>query len=107
MKPQIKAAFVAALTSGAYKQCRRMLRNGNEFCASGVLCDLHAKATGGKWFQDTYLNQECRLPGQVALWAGLDFNPKLSWLGLERTMEALNDSGLSLPEIGRLVNEQW
>lgn len=52
MNPLIKAKWVAALRSGNYKQGAGFLRQGNNFCCLGVLCDLYAKENGeGSWHQ--------------------------------------------------------
>lgn len=40
MSPELKAKWVAALRSGEYKQGREVLRNGDQFCCLGVLCDI-------------------------------------------------------------------
>lgn len=50
MNPEIKAAWVAALRSGEYKQGRGQLRNtDDEYCCLGVLCDLAVKAGVTEW----------------------------------------------------------
>lgn len=49
MNPEIKAEWVAALRSGEYRQTKRQLRYGDNFCCLGVLCDLRAKKGKGKW----------------------------------------------------------
>jgi hypothetical protein len=48
---EARAALVAALRSGQYKQGRRKLRPTNDtFCCMGVACDRFAKLTGrGRW----------------------------------------------------------
>jgi hypothetical protein len=40
MNPEVKAAWIAALRSGKYKQGRQALRVGDFFCCLGVLCDV-------------------------------------------------------------------
>ena len=48
MKPEIKAAWIAALRSGEYKQGRqRLRRTGVGHCCLGVICDVYSKLTGG------------------------------------------------------------
>lgn len=84
MKPQIKKQWVEALRSGKYKQGRLSLRTSeNEYCCLGVLCDLHAQATGGSWelaspnysYQGSpnyaYQGAQCTPDDVVLEWAGL------------------------------------
>lgn len=47
MNPEIKAKWIAALTSGEYEQTTKMLhRTNNGYCCLGVLCDV---VDAGKW----------------------------------------------------------
>lgn len=47
MTPQeVRKRWVAALRSGKYQQGRYFLRNADNYCVLGVLCDLHAKQFG-------------------------------------------------------------
>jgi hypothetical protein len=41
MNDEWKAKWVAALTSGKYKQTKGTLTDKNGFCCLGVLCDIH------------------------------------------------------------------
>lgn len=45
MRPEVKAAWVAALRSGRYQQGKGRLRDPatNAFCCLGVLCDIGAR----------------------------------------------------------------
>jgi hypothetical protein len=43
---KIKRAWVKALRSRKYKQGREYLRDGNEYCCLGVLCDISGR---GSW----------------------------------------------------------
>jgi hypothetical protein len=43
LKPEFKAAWVAALRSGEYAQCQDLLNDGKGFCCLGVACDVAAK----------------------------------------------------------------
>lgn len=51
-----RAALVAALRSGEYKQERFGLRTTNDnFCCLGVACDVYRKATGdGEWTVNSF-----------------------------------------------------
>jgi hypothetical protein len=88
MKKEIKQLWIDALESGKYKQGRRALRKGNNFCCLGVLCDLYNKETGGLnsyWDGNNFLIGEgdgfaydATLPMDVAHWAGLhDDDPEV------------------------------
>lgn len=109
MNAEVKTEFVAALRSGRYSQTKLVLRNGDKFCSSGVLCDLHAKKFGGRWIHDTYLGSEATAPNKVLAWAGIKpFASKLTDVkGNRRTLEGCNDNGLSFAEIADLIEKQW
>ncbi len=104
MNQEIKQKWVAALRSGEYKQGQGELNGDGGYCCLGVLCDLHAKATGGNWnrFPDVgnramqYLDEAYTLPNPVMEWAGLPDNSpscKLETNGGETYVELaeLND----------------
>lgn len=80
MKKEIKKLWVEALRSGKYQQGRGELRCDDTFCCLGVLCDLHAKATGMAWEDKCrYLGQVGTLPDDVLDWSGLpDKNPLIA-----------------------------
>lgn len=78
MKAEVKAEWVAALRSGNYKQGRNYLRQGDEFCCLGVLCDISGL---GKWENDVGVVQayvageeweDVQLPLAVVEWADLE-----------------------------------
>ena len=46
-------AWIAALRSGQYKQCRNRLKDGDGFCCLGVLCDI---VDPTQWISDTNPN---------------------------------------------------
>lgn len=72
MNAEVKQKWLDALRSGEYKQAKSALRNGDGYCCLGVLCDLHAKATGHVWGdEDEYLGQCDLLPKEVCDWAEL------------------------------------
>ena len=75
MNAEIKQQWVEALRSGEYKQGKDYLRRDGEYCCLGVLCDLHAQATGYRWDQNTrsntYRNADLYAPDEVLDWAGL------------------------------------
>lgn len=77
MKPEIKAAWIAALRSGEYSQTTGHLRDDVGYCCLGVLCDLAAKEGIGQWTDDgTFLtggemDNNSVPPDNVVVWAGL------------------------------------
>lgn len=79
MDPEVKAKWVAALRSGEYAQGDGQLRSvSNRFCCLGVLCDIHAKESSGEWVGCGYMGETMILNDEVAAWAGLPFNGKVS-----------------------------
>lgn len=92
MKPEIKEQWTAALRSGEYPKTTERLHDNTGFCCLGVLCDLHAKATGQQWEprqgSHVYLHNDAALPPSVVRWAGLDDElPKVG----PQTLAELND----------------
>ena len=108
MNEKVKALWVAALRSGKYDQAEKVLRNRaypNAFCCLGVLCDLHADATGERWTRNsahfTYLGSDTYLPFAVLKWAGFEFSENhLSHLIL------MNDSGESFFTIADEIEKE-
>jgi hypothetical protein len=102
MKEEIRAEWVAALTSGEYVQAKKKLRDEDSFCCLGVLCDLFRKKTGkGYWENEGFhvgdKAESYILPRAVMLWAGLKIaNPVDEW-GM--TLSELNDKGASFVSI--------
>lgn len=80
MNAEVKAAWVAALRSGEYRQGRGALRQAGQdgiprFCVLGVLCDLHSAETGRPWENSkddgfTYDNLQGLVSSDVQSWAG-------------------------------------
>ena len=80
MNTYVQDLWFKALVGGAYEQTVGELRDGDAFCVSGVLCDLHRHATGFEWQQcesaygdETwfYLGQSANVPQEVLTWAQL------------------------------------
>lgn len=80
MKAKIKKQLIAALRSGEYEQGNGCLKNGNNFCCLGVLCDIYRKENEGKfkaeWFPkddgEIFLGETEILPQSVLDWAGMN-----------------------------------
>lgn len=91
MNPTVKAAWIAALRSGEYKQGYGKLRTNysteKEYCCLGVLCDLYIKTSDeAYWWDGSYFKSKNEidsytLPDCVLKWAELDStNPRTSIL---------------------------
>jgi hypothetical protein len=114
MKAEIKEQWIAALRSGEYRQGMAALKRDGRFCCLGVLCDLHAKETGGRWAgsMDGYEGEEryqgCwgDLPSGVAEWAELPASdPTIN--GGEDSLSRLNDTGHSFTELAEVIESQF
>lgn len=106
MNPEIKTKWVAALRSGEFKQGRKQLRRGDNFCCLGVLCELYRRETGnGDWSTGGYfLGTSDILPSSVRDWAGLaESNPAFS-RGL--SLAERNDAGVPFAEIADIIDAE-
>lgn len=110
MNPTVKAAWVAALRSGKYKQGSGGLKGVGSgcflgFCCLGVLCDLAAVEGIGRWHEgeETATADFCTpggvsdayLPDLVVTWAGAtSMDPEVSHPshGGPTTLSSLNDT---------------
>jgi len=109
MNPRIKKLWVKALKSRKYKKGIGQLRDKNDnFCALGVLCNLHAiehpEFAAGQTDKTSYGQMGGSLPGIVKEWAGLGSSdphiPKVN-----RHVSELNDSGTSFIRIANLIEK--
>jgi hypothetical protein len=110
MDYQIKQLWIDALRSGEYKQGRGRLKRDDAYCCLGVLCDLHRKETGAKWWRsrdpgvDEYLCSSAALPMQVTCWAGLkQDDPRTKGV---QTLAQLNDSGMDFQTIADIIEKE-
>lgn len=108
MNPQVKKIWVEALRGGKYEQTLGKLRRNEKMCCLGVLCDLHSKAFGGQWDNESYLKWEGLPPPQVAAWAFGDSKelPIITRDDIEITLDDLNDANNSFSEIADLIEAQ-
>jgi hypothetical protein len=78
MKPDVKQAWLTALRSGDYQQGQGYLRQGDQYCCLGVLCDLYGQAVGPEWEDSgevySMLDRDIVLPPEVQEWAGIPAN---------------------------------
>ena len=105
MNADVKAKWVAALRSGEYEQGRTRLCDLDcRMCCLGVLTDLYRKEFGGEWVPvedgKLYLDEGVFLPREVAVWAGLRFNP---YIGTQSASVLNDELNKSFSEIADLI----
>ena len=107
MKPDIKAQWLTALRSGDYQQGQGYLRQGDQYCCLGVLCDLYGKAVGPEWEAglgsgwagiQAMHGQENTLSFKVQEWAGIDSPNPID-------LAAMNDNGSTFEELANIIEE--
>lgn len=115
MNESVKKKWVEALRSGEYQKGRDQLKYDNKFCCLGVLCDLHAKETGGEWTTSlgengfTYKGSLVWLPAAVLKWADLAnrVGSQIMYQDDTISLSALNDHlQLSFNQIADLIKAQ-
>lgn len=126
MKTEVKKKWVNELINGGYVQGKGQLRQQNQYCCLGVLCDIYKENTGkGEWvdpnstddraslreFQyENSCGETCKavaaLPTPVREWAGLESNqPFIPKLG--KTLSTLNDdSKHDFTDIASVIREE-
>jgi hypothetical protein len=118
MNKEIKQQWIAALTSGKYKQGKGQLRDkDNNFCCLGVLCNLHAKEhpeiAAMQISRGEYMGEVSWLPDEVIEWSGLDspngVYTRNAYASSEdvQTLAADNDCGYSFRKIAKIIEEKF
>lgn len=111
MKQDIAKRWVAALRSGEYQQTRQVLHSDEGYCCLGVLCDLHAKETGGAWLLTPsghiYQQYDVLVPPRVLEWAGMrspdgKFTDGTHW---GSTLADVNDGGGTFDQIADIITQ--
>lgn len=103
MNKEVMKRWIKALRSGDYKQLIGTLRHGDQFCATGVLCDLHAKEYDIKWEirdllrYDLYFLVSAFPPVEVLTWAGITYEQA-------QIITSMNDEGRTFQEIADVVS---
>jgi len=111
MNKKIKAKWIAALTSGDYKQAKGKLQTPDGYCCLGVLCDLHSKATGTEWDMDKhYMDDNNSLPNEVIEWTGMEATIFNSCGGYGSNNDYLtndNDAGQTFDQIAETIKKHF
>lgn len=114
MNKDVKDLWVKALRSGEYKQGKKSLQHGEEFCCLGVLCQIAPPSVEVKRFGENLRSELIGFSLQsqpaVRLWAQIRFDdprtPGLHCLN-NTTLSALNDSGKTFNEIADVIEANW
>lgn len=113
MNKVIADKWIKALRSGKYKQGTGRLRDDNQFCCLGVLCDISKK---GKWNKTHYKIGNnvsvAMLPKEVANWAEMKSTDGSFELKGEydksKKLWSLNDNlGESFTQIAFIIEKEW
>lgn len=115
MNPEIKQQWIEALRSGRYKQGQGSLRDHDEYCCLGVLCDLAEQAgivksnsiTGWSFIYsslvDRFDESDLNLPIAVMNWAGIDLNYGVEIDVAGKLLSNRNDQGDSFDVIADVI----
>ena len=111
MNPKIKERWLEALRNGDYEQGKRRLKQGDNYCCLGVLCDILKDEVGGKWVNNRFeVEDKIRfgcLPDKVVNYCQLDYKlPLVKIDNNEISLSELNDTGYTFNEIADIIEEQ-
>lgn len=111
--------LINALRSGEYEQGKKQLRDGEKFCCLGVACDVYRKEIGkGEWEDQKFLGERIFLPDVVQEYFGfkttegsfvikqspfIDCDREYFGFKTSKSLTALNDTGVTFPEIASLI----
>jgi len=116
-----KQDWIDALESGQYEQGKFALKNNNEFCCLGVLCDLFVKEGIGEWEEDVNTNDDVEfiyegvtfrgtIPSSIYTKFGLDTSigdDTDTYVTLLNYLVTMNDvDGRSFKEIAEVIKEK-
>lgn len=106
MKTEVKKKWVNALMNGGYVQGKGQLRQQNQYCCLGVLCDIYKENTGkGEWINPNSMDDRVSLrefryenpDGEISKAVALLPKPVREWAGLESSQPSI--LGMTLPEL--------
>jgi len=122
MKQEVMEKWVAALESGEYKRGKGELKTWQgRFCCLGVLCDIHAKETAGKWNREMggswqYRESTVILPDTVQSWAGMKTDSgwtldkelyKTPTVAYDSLANINDKTRLSFKDIAEIIKKNW
>ena len=119
LRPEIKELWCTALESKEYPQAAGGLRSDTGFCCLGVLGDLAVKAGVAKWEGEILRSggtlHRSYFPNALLKWAcsetpeNLILDEGSLWPipGRVGSLAGLNDSGMTFPEIARVIREHF
>lgn len=110
--------WVESLESGRYEQGQNRLRDGDQYCCLGVLCDMYAQKFGVKWSSDDenldhFLGEWSALPREVQEWADLPTGDPdgIDGYRLSELNDGMSDGeGIkpqTFPEIAAIIREKY
>lgn len=102
MSTEKRLQWLTALRSGSYKQGKRFLHRGDQFCCLGVACDLNKDILGVKdlGVHVEYDGYHSILPPPLQQMLGLDYGT-LDFLMRE------NDNGMSFTSIAAYLEKYF
>lgn len=117
MNQEVKEKWVAALRSGKYQQAGGHLRDGDQFCCLGVLCDISGMGTWAAAVDDdersTFITTtgdraSGTLPFEVQDWAGLTSSTgdPVYIAGDKFELAGHNDGGATFEQIADAIEAQ-
>lgn len=116
MDPEVKQLWILGLLSNRYLQGRGAMRRkntlGDQYCALGVLCQLHAEETNTPWEyinkKYSYLGYQLYLPPAVSEFAGLRPGAHIPVVvGCKRAsiIDINDDQELTFKEIAEIIDD--
>ncbi len=94
MNPEVKEKWLEALKSGEYKKGKYCLKNNDEFCCLGVLCDISGLSD---WSDEIYDGARQCLPIKVEDWSDIHY---------QNTLIEINDNSDDWDEIIEYIEEK-
>ena len=116
MFKDIADKWTDALRSGSYEQGAEFLRQNNDFCCLGVLCDLYIQEHNvdeparKSWMMGSFRvsegeHEDVVLPLAVKEWSGMQSVEGV--LTASDPLSTLNDQGSTFSEIADIIEERW
>ena len=114
MKKDIKDLWVTTLRSGYFRQTSgRLMRNTDQFCVLGVLCNILFAEMNCVWEDTNYsarsfLGETAVLPKEVMTFCDIKTPTcELEYKGNKTSLTKLNDNGLMFSELADIIELNW